>query len=190
MPRAIVGQLFINFVGNDIEIMLTGQLTQCLKTFRRVDGASWVVGSTDDNRLCTGSNGLFNGGDIEGIPLFLIGIDKNRGAAGQLNHIRITHPAWDGQQDFVPLLHQRHNGGKDRLFASDSDGDLVNRIGQIVFFLQLFRNSFAQFGNTAPDRIFGKAVSNRFDARDLDVVKGACIGFSDIQLDNIFTFCL
>ena len=116
MDPAVIDQLFIDFIGNDIKVIPNCALCQSFQALPAVNSPRRVVGRIDQNRRGPGRDSLFYRSQIQ--LEILIRIHTYGHSAHQLDNFYIAHPSRHGNNHLVTWIHNSHHRIIQRLFRS------------------------------------------------------------------------
>ena len=179
-----VDQLFVNFVGDDIEVMRYRKLAEPAQALFAVDRPSGIVRGIDHDRAGFRGDGLLNGAQVEGKGL-RNGIDQNRNALRQFDNFHIADPAGLGNDHLVPRIDHRQNRVEQRLFGSGGNGNLIGVVGDAVVLKKLVADCLTQLRNSADLAVLCFSLFHRAGTRHDNVGGGIEIRFTGIQTDHI-----
>ena len=123
-----VGQLGINLVGDDEQVVLQDDRHQLFQVFLFHDGAGRIVGVGDEQGLGFRRDGRFQFLRLQAEIVFLLQVDGHRNAAGHAHAGLVGNEAGLGQDHLVAGLHRGTEGQVDRLAAADGNEALLSRI--------------------------------------------------------------
>ena len=184
MPGAAIDQLFINFIGYNKKVVFDRQIRQSPQAFLAVDGTGGVIGRADNDGLCGRADRLFNGLQVQFIGI-LFQITENRLCSGQLDDLRIADIAGRGNDDFIPVCCDGHQGQVQTLLGTDKDQNLFRRIADMILLFQFLRDRLPQFINTHAGRVMGEIILDRFNAGCFDMSRGREIRFSYVKRNDL-----
>ena len=142
---AAVDQLFIDFVGHDVEIVLHGQIRQLLKLLARPHAAVGVGGRVEDESLGARGDELFKIRHQGQKSLTFRTVQKYGYAPGHAHHLRVADPAGLIDDHFVAGVQDGLKGVIKRVLGAVGDDDLIHAVDQAVVLKQARGNGAAQF---------------------------------------------
>ena len=182
MFHAAVGEVAVDFVGDDDEIVLFGEGGDFLKVILRHDGACRVVWVADQKRLRSLRHVRlkFFGCDAE-VVFELCG--DGHGLAARKGHAGLVGDvARLGNQDFIAGREYGAHGDVERLADADGDEDVFCRfIGNAVAARVVRGNFFTQFEHAAVCRVGGVALLKPVDTAFADRPRRDEVRFADAQ---------
>ena len=122
MLFAVVNQLFIDFIGNDVESLLHRQFGDVRQLLAVPDAAIWIIRRIENQRFCALGDirrEILRLGDE---ALFGVALHQHRNAADNAHDFRIGNPAGRGNQHLVAGIDdrgQRRVNGKLRTVGDD-----------------------------------------------------------------------
>ena len=185
LPEAVVDDVFVNFIGDQQQVVVGCRGSQGLQLVPGVGGPGGVGGRVDDHRLRLFAQVLAQllGGDFE--TLLLGGGDDHRHAAGQLDHRRVGNPVGRRNDHLVAGVEQGLGQVVEGVLAATGDDDLLVFVLQLVFPDQLGPDRFFKFRNAGHRRVAGEAVLDGLDGGGLDVFRGVEIRLAGAEIDDI-----
>jgi predicted AAA+ superfamily ATPase len=183
--------VLVHVVAGDQHVWMAAQhLAQGGQFFLAVDGAAGVGGAVDDQHPGPGGDGRFQlcRGDLE--ALIDAGVDDDRHAVGQDDHVRIRDPVGGRDDDFVARIDEGLGQVVEALLAAAGHQHLVGGVGEAVFPLELVDDRLLQAGGAAHGGVLGEARVDGGDGRVLDVLGGVEIRFAHAQADDVPAFGL
>ena len=137
MPQAgellpVVGELAVDLVGDQVEIVLFGQAGQHLQLGGGVDGARRVAGVGDPDGASARRDELLDdggGGQVE--PLLGLRGDGHELRQGGLGERVVVRVEGFGDQQLVAGVADGHDGEPQRLAAAVGDVDVVALVGDV-----------------------------------------------------------
>ena len=182
---AVVDQLLVDLVGDDVETGLHSQLCDLHQLAAGIDAAVGVGGAVEDDGL-----GLFVdvgaqhlGGDDE--VVLLAAVHHHRHAAGHAHHLGVAQPAGGGQQHLVAGVDQRAQGGEDHLLCAVGDDDLGGIVGHAVVAEEFIADLCAQIHGSGHSRVARDARVDGEFARVVDVLRGAEVRLAGAKGDHV-----
>ncbi len=183
-----VDQAVVNFVGNDDQVVLFGNARNFQQTAQIHDGAGWVAGEADQQRLGARGDG---GADRLRTDLKIVA-----GIGGQIDDIaarqdhagRVAHKAGLRHNHFVAgvkdrlhrQVHRLADADRDQHFLFDIVGDGAIATAQVVC------HSFAQFIGAGVGGVGGVAVLQAPNAGLQNRRRRHKVRLADAQADDIF----
>ena len=122
---AAVGELGIDLVGNDKEIVLFDDGDDGFELLLRHDAARRVVGIGEDDRLGAGGEGLFERFGREDEAVLRAAPDRHGRAAAQLHDGRVRDVGGIGDQNFIADVADRAKGKIDALARPHRNDDVL-----------------------------------------------------------------
>ena len=187
--KAAIGQIPVNFIRNDDEIVLLGESGNFYEIFFRHHSACRIIRVADEKRLrARGDVGLeLLGRDAE--IVFKLRRNGYGFAACECDAGLVGNIAGLGDQHFIT---GRENGAHGDIEGfADAYRDehiLCGIIGNTVIPLVVCGNFLAQLQHAAVCRVGGVALFQAVDAAFADGPRGDEIGFSDAEGDDVFHF--
>ena len=181
MLLAVVNQLFIDFVGDDVEALLHRQLRDARQLLAVPDAAVRIVRRVENQRLgALGDVGreILRLGDE---ALLHVALHQHRHAADDAHDFRIGNPARRRDDDLVSGVHNRGQRGVDGEFRAVGDDHLRGRILQSVVPAQLFADCAAQAERAGRRRILGQPHIQRLVRGGADILRGDEIRLTDAE---------
>ena len=184
MLGAVVGEFLVDFIGEDVDVLLGGDFGEGLEFLAGVDRSGRVARRIDDDHLRAGRHGVFEilGSDLP--VVLLAGLDENRLAADDANHLGIAEPIGGGDNDFVTLVDDGGDGIEAGLLGAIAHDDLAGFVIEAVVFKKLLGNRLAEFGNAGAGGVFGAALLERLDRGGLDVLGGVHVRLAGSETEN------
>ena len=169
MLHSVIDQFLIDLINDDKQIAPHNQFTKLAQVCFHIDGPCWIVGRTDDDRLCLGCDCSFNSFKVQR-PVRTTG-HSHRDGAGQLHNIRVANPAGRGHNHLVSPAAQRQNRVADCLLGAVSHTNFIHGIVQMIVHSQFAGNGGPQLRDTVSQGIFCKAIRDGLDPRPLNVYR-------------------
>lgn len=131
--RVVVGELGIDLVGDDDQVVLDRQRAELLDLRRRDDHARRVrrVDEAQDARVRREHLLDALGGEREAV--LLVGRHGDDPAVGEFHRLMVGVVARRGDDDLVAGVHQRQHRHEHRLLRARRDDDLVGGVGAAAF---------------------------------------------------------
>ena len=186
----IINELFVDFVGEDQDVLAQGNFTKGFEFLPGVNGTGGVGRAVHDEHLGGRGHGVleFIGGHLP--TVFLLGVDDHGDGSGKADHVRVAGPVRGRDDHFVA----RAAGGKDGVvtgvFGPAVDADEVGRVAEAVVGLELGADGFAEFEQTGAGGVFGLAGSEGSHGGVLDVGRGVHVGFTSAEGADVDAFLL
>ena len=172
MLLPVVDELFVDLVGDDIELAADRQARDLLQLSAVPDAAVGVVGRVENEHLrAFGHIGqqILRLGDE---ALARRAGHHHRHAARQADHLRIGHPARRGDDHLVAGVEQRAQRQEQRGLCAVGHDDLAGGIRQAVVAAQLVADCGAQLQRAGCSGVFGQAHIQRFMRGGTDILRG------------------
>ena len=150
-----------------------------------IDRAGRVAGRTEDDeaRALRDGAGELLGRDLE------VGLDARADAdgrgAGELDLRVVAHPVGREHDGLVAGVEHREAEIGDRLLGAVADDDLLGRVLQAVFALELPRDCLAEFDESVDGRVLREALVEGALGSLLDVVGGVEVGLPEAERDDV-----
>ena len=163
MPRAVVDEILVNFIGEDEEVVLDGEGGDGFEFGGREDFAAGVRGRVDDDAAGAGRDGGAEGvevhrpagrGEGDGCGVHA------QGAQG----VQVIAVKRFEEDDFVAGIEEGHAGGLERGRRAGGDQDFAVRIGgHAVVACQLFGDRLAEGRDAVEAGVDVQALGDGFD---------------------------
>ena len=123
MLAAVVDELFIDLVGDDVELLFHGQRGDLLKRFTRDHAAEGVAGAVEDKHLGLVGDARRDllGADDEAV--LVVAGHEHRHAAHHLHHLGIADPVGRGDEHLVARVAEGERNVQDTLLATNEGLD-------------------------------------------------------------------
>ena len=190
MLRVIVNELLVNLVRQNVDVFFQGNIDNRLKLLARVNRPGRIARSVQDQHLRARCHRVFK---IFRAHFPRVGFARRHDhwfGSDQSDHVRITHPIWRWNDDFIAGLAGRENGVVTGVLGAVAHDDLAPAIRQLIVRRQFFRNRLAQFRNAGARCVFREACLQRFDRRLLDMFRRIEIRFARAEPAHIDPFRL
>ena len=187
--HAVIDELIINLIRNDVQIVLDTDVRDCLECFFRIDSTGRIRGVVEDDGLglvCDGSLELLRR-ELE--TLLLADVNNDRYAAKQTYHFTVADPVRGRHDHFIARVDQRTQRDVDRVLCTAGDDRLRRLILQTVIRLHAVANRLTQLDHTGCGRISRFSVADRAHTRIADAVGCGKIGLAGAKADNVLPFC-
>ena len=184
--RADIGDVLIDLVSDDDDVRVPCQdIHKALELFLAVNGSGRIAWGTDQDSLGLRGYGRFELLRSHLELLLRAGIDEDRNALCDLDHLHVAHPGRDRDEDFLSFVHNGKDHIAEFLLRSVSDNDLCRSEIQAVLPLEFAAYRLTE-GKVAGNRcVEREVVVNGLLGRFLDVVRGVEIRFSHAEADDI-----
>ena len=182
---AAVGELGVNFVGDDEKIVLFDERDDGFELLLRHDAARGVVGIGEDDRLGAGGDRLFERFGREDEAVLRAAADGHGRAAAQLHDGRVRDVGRVGDQDLIADVAHRAEGKIDALARPHRDDDVLGGIFHRKALFQVPRDEGAQLLKPAVARVLREAALQRADARRTHLPRGDEVGLADAEGDGV-----
>jgi len=182
---AIVEELVVDLVRNDVQVVLETHIRQRSQLFRRVDHAGGVGGVIEEDALGLVSDGRFQAlrGELE--VLRLPTGDEHGHAASHFGHLAVADPSGGGDDDLVPFVHQGLHDQIDAVLGTAADNDLTGLVFYAAVRFQTLADGLFQHQRTGSRRVFGVIIDNCLDSRQLDAIRRGEIRFTGGEAQDI-----
>ena len=169
MLAAVVHEVFVGLVDDDMEIVRERRLRDCLQIGAAQNDARRVVGIAQDENPGTGCHALAHRVDVERESDTAGEREADRRATGDPHHRLETEPARIGQEHFVAGVEQGEKGRGQSFHSARGHHDLRFRIGpQVVVAQELLRDGFTEVRQTPDVGVEGRArAAQHLDGRVL-----------------------
>ena len=186
MLCSVIQEFFIDFIGDDPEIMGSSQFRQFSQFFPGIDDASGVIGGVDDDGFGPGCDGFPDGFQIQMVPFRAAFLDRHLdwNRIGQFDHFHIADPAGNRDDDFIPLAGQGQDGLVQCLFGAGSSTDFIRGILYAVIPFEFTGNGFPQIKDPVDRSISGEMLINGCFGGHIDIVRRVEIRFTDVEPDH------
>ena len=190
MLAAIVNELFIDLVGDDVELLFHGEGGDLLERFARDHAAVGVAGAVEDQRLGLVRDALFDllGANDEAV-LVMAG-HEHRHAAHHFHHFRVADPVGRGDEHLVAVVDEHAQRRKERLLGAAGDDDLRNIVGKAVVLEEFLRDGLAQGERARYGRIARPALVDGAMRRRADVFGRIKIRLARAEADHVLALGL
>ena len=180
-----VGQIFVNLIGHDDDVLPDRHLADGAQLLFGVDGTRGVVRGGDDDHLGAGGHVLLEllGGDLPAV-LRRGGHDDGH-AAAELHHAGVAHPVGGGDDDFIALVEDGAHGLVLCGLGAGGYANLVDVVLQSVIALELVANRLAQSRQTDGGGVLGLPLVERLDGSLFDVVGRVFVGLAAGKAENL-----
>ena len=182
---AAVGELGVNFVGDDEKIVLFDEGDDGFELLLRHDAARGVVGVGEDDRLGAGGDRLFERFGREDKAVLRAAPDGDGRAAAQLHDGRVRDVGGIGDQNFIADIADGAESKVDALARPHRDDDVLGGIFHRKALFQVPRDEGAQLLKPAVARVLREAALQRADARRTHLPRGDEVGLADAEGDGV-----
>ena len=178
--------MFINFISQHKQVVVfQDDFCQCLQFLSTIDAACRITGRTEDKHLCSGGYGCLKLSRSNLEILLKTSFNNDGNTAGKLCHLGVTHPVRSGNNHFVTIVYQRHDGVADTLLGTVAHQYLIHGIVQSVLVLQLCHDSLSEFGIAGNGRIAREVVVHGLLGSFLDMIGGVKVWFTDTHVNHV-----
>ena len=182
---AVVNQLLIDFVGDDVKLLLHGQRGDALQQRARIHAAAGVVGRIKNQRLrALGDEGAQRV-RVHKEAVRLVARHHHRHAAGHAHHFRIADPAGRGQKHLVAGVEDGAERVEQALFRAVGNDDVGEFIVQTVVAQKLLLNFRAQLHGSGHGRVFGHARVQRIARGAFDIAGRVKVRLARAEADHV-----
>ena len=186
----VIDELFVNFVREDINLLVDGDLGERGEFVLGVDGAGGIAGGVEDDHLGERAHVFAEELGGEFVTVFGGGRDDDGLAAGDADHFRIAQPVGGRNEDFVAGIDGGEDGVEAGMLGAAGDDDLGGFVGEAVVGLEFLGDGSAELGNAGRGGVFGEAGIEGAHGGGLDVFRCVEIGFAGAEADDIEAFGL
>ena len=186
MIPAAVGQLGIDLVGKDKDILLDADLRDLLEIVTLHDRARGIVRERQNEHFRFVGDRRAQVVRSETEVILVFGVDDDRYAACHYGQRLVADERGLGNDDLVPSFHQRAEREVDRLAAAHGDERLRLRLicnAEAPFVV--FRDFLQQVGKAAVGRVPCSALLQTADALVADMPRRLEIRLADTQRDHV-----
>ena len=128
----IINEFFVNFVGEDVDLFVQGNLGECGELIFRIDGACGVSGGVENDQFGHRAHVLAEKFGSQLVAIFGFCRNEDRFPASDANHFRVAEPIGSGNENFISGIHRGKDGVEAGVFGSAGHDDLGGFVGEIV----------------------------------------------------------
>ena len=178
--------MLINLVANHRDLLVAAQhLGKGCQFVRAVNAARGIAGRAEDKGAGALGDGRFELGGRYLEILLNRGFHKDGLGTCEQHHLRIAHPIGRGDDYFVALGSQCHDGVAHGLLRAVRHRDLRGIVCQAVFAEQLLADGFADSGIAGHGRIAREVLVDGFMRSLLDMVGRVEVGLADGKVYHV-----
>ena len=161
VARIAVDQLFVNLIGNDVEIVLHGQVGQLLQLLARPHAAVGVGGGVEHKGLGARRDALFQILHPGQKALRLRAVEKHRAALGHAHHLGIAYPAGLIHNHLVAGVEDGLKRVVQRVLGAVGYDNLIHLVAQAVVVEHAVGDGRAQLQRAGHGGVTGLAAIQR-----------------------------
>jgi len=185
MRQIVVGELAVDFVGEDDQIVLHGKGGDLCQLIGGHDSPGGVGRETEHQDARAGRDGLFQVGGAEHKFILGAGRDRDRLASGQRDARAVGDITWLVVEHLVARIEQGAQGEIDSLGDAHGDDDFVmGVVGDGEILLHILGNRAAQAWIAEIGGVAGAALFQGIDGGLADMPRRDKVGLTDTEGDD------
>ena len=179
--RSIIAQPFIDFIRDDHDVILDGDVGQFFQHLFGQDPAGGIAGGDQDQGFGLGGDLTADFVQVQLVVIFFFQGIENGDGTQQFGDVFIIQPARVGHQDFVPFVQDGFHSAEYGFGEADGDQDFFRLVVDAVLDFQLIGDGFPQFHGAEVGGIENIPGLDILDAGVFDV--GGCIEIRAAQFE-------
>ena len=184
--EAVIGQLFVDVVGEDPHIRVAQQhVADRAQLFSGIGRTGRVAGVVEQEPLGLRRDRRFQVFRAQLEAVVLAAGDQHRGAVGERHDIGVADPGRGRDDHLITLIERGDHGVEDHLLAAGGDDDFFRLVVQAAIDLELVRDGLAQSEGAGDVGIARVAGLDGGDGGVFDELGGVEIRFALGQHDDI-----